>query len=181
MIRHSLVPPGALLLLACGCAADGSSAQSYSKRRIEAFAYREVYDAAEATMREYFRIAQADSRSGVIRSVPVEERTSEVTGPLGQTLSTPRPQRRIAEMRLESQGDAVLLRCGVILQRPERVDHVGYAHRHSSEDTPNQTPLKESQGLDIERDAVWSTTGYDRRLENEMLAAVAERLAIELP
>ncbi len=175
MKHYSYIASLTLLWLAAGCNESTIAIKTVSHRRFDNAAWQEVYQAAHATMSEYFRIDEADYRSGVIRSIPIIVRAPVEDRLLGKPLSSPRQIRKIAEIRIEPQGSAVVVWCGVMVQRSETVSHLVYAAQRSIDDMPNKTPLQESEGRAEQGNLTWSTSGYDHKLERELLAAIAER------
>lgn len=163
------------MLAGSACSEPTIAISKTSVRRFEKAEWSTVYEAAHATMSEYFRIDEADRRTGIIRSVPTIVRASTDDLPLGKPLSSLRNVRKIAEIGVEPQGGTVVVRCGVLVQRAESVSHLAYAPRRTIDDTPNQTPLQESEGRDEVGNLVWNATGYDHKLERELLAAIVER------
>ncbi len=168
-----IVLPSALA--AASCTADGTARQHQS--RVVQGEWPAVFAAAEATLREYFHIEESNPRAGVIRSSPTEEPYSEPPRLLGAAISSPRQQRRIAEIRVRPHGGSVQVECGVKIQRSDMVSKLAYPRRESVDDVPNQTPLQETQGRADGGQVVWSTTAQDHRLEREILAGIEARLA----
>ncbi len=166
-----------LALAVAGCDAGTESIDTISHRRFENTTRQAVFQAAQSTMSEYFRIDVADDRSGVIRSVPTIVPATSENRPLGRRLSSPRQVRTIAEIRIEPLDSVFVVRCGVLVQRSEPTRSLAYAPQRSIDDLPNQTPLQESEGRDDQSNLAWSAAGYDHKLEREMLAAIAERQA----
>ena len=166
-----------LALAIAGCDAGTDSIDTFSYRRFENTTRQAVFQAAQATMSEYFRVDVADDHAGVIRSVPTIVPATSVDRPLGPRLSSPRQVRKIAEIRIETIDAIVVVRCGVLVQSYEPTRSLAYAPQRSIDDLPNQTPLQESEGRDDQSNLAWSAAGYDRKLEREMLAAIAERQA----
>ncbi len=166
-----------LALAITGCNAGTDAIDTFSHRRFENTTRQAVFQAAQATMREYFRVDVADDRTGVIRSVPTIVTDTFEDRPLGRRLSSPRQVRKTAEIRVELIDSAVVVRCGVLVQRSEPTRSLAYAPQRSIDDLPNQTPLQESEGRDDQSNFSWSAAGYDHKLEREMLAAIAERQA----
>lgn len=167
-------------LLACGCNDTTTGFQAGGNARFTDFGSRDVesvYLAARATMREYFRIEVADSKTGLIRSVPTARPFSSEPGASVRRFSSPEQVRRIAEIRIESRGDSIRARCSVVIQRNEAAARRAFASQSSSDDLPGRTPLEETQGMDDDRHRIWTTKGYDHKLEQEMLAALSERVA----
>ncbi len=166
-----------LSLVSDGCNAGTDAIDTFSHRRFENTTRQAVFQAAHATMSEYFRVDVADDRTGIIRSVPTIVPTTADDRPLGRRLSSPRQVRKIAEIRIEPLDSTVIVRCGVLVQRAEPTGSLAYAPQRSIDDLPNQTPLQESEGRDDQTNLAWSAAGYDHKLEREMLAAIAERQA----
>ncbi len=166
-----------LTLVITGCNTGTDAIDTFSHRRFENTTRQAVFLAAQATMSEYFRVDVADDSTGVIRSVPTIVPESADDLPLGRRLSSPRQVRKTAEIRIEMLDSIVVVRCGVLVQRSEPTRSLAYAPQRSIDDLPNQTPLQESEGRDDQSTFAWSAAGYDRKLEREMLAAIAERQA----
>ena len=166
-----------IVLGLAGCAQSALEIQTLSQRRFEVVDSQTLYAAAHATMREYFRIDQADSRTGIIRSVPTIVPAELGVRLLGRPLSSPMQVRKIAEIRIEPLGGGMVVRCGVIVQRSEPTTQLIYASQRTIDDTPNKTPLQETEGRTEQGNVTWSTSGYDHKLERELLAAIAERQA----
>ncbi|MCZ6655138.1 MAG: hypothetical protein O7D91_19180 [Planctomycetota bacterium] len=169
-----------LALAVTGCTADTDAIDTFSHRRFENTTRQAVFQAAEATMSEYFRVDVADHRTGVIRSVPTVVPSTSEDRPLGRRLSSPRQVRKIAEIRIEPLDSIIVVRCGVLVQHSEPTRSLAYAPQRSIDDLPNQTPLQESEGRDDQNNLAWSAAGYDHKLEREMLAAIAERQAQQI-
>ncbi len=174
---HTCIAGLSIVLGFAACNESVLSIQTLSQHRFEVTDSQTLYDAAHATMREYFRIDQADSRTGIIRSVPTIVPAELGVRPLGRPLSSPMEVRKIAEIRIEPLGGGMVVRCGVLVQRSEFTDRLIYASQRTIDDTPNKTPLQETEGRLEHGNVTWSTTGYDRKLERELLAAIAERQA----
>ena len=173
--RHLI---GTLFLLApVGCNQPSAEIETLSYRRFDNVDMEKVYEAAHATMSEFFRIEEADPRSGLIRSIPTAVSASFEDRPLGKPLSSPRQERKIAEIRLEEQDGGVIVRCGVVVQRAEATSSLVYSSQRTSDDLPNRTPLQETEGRTVQGNLAWSTTGYDHKLERQLLAAIDERQA----
>ncbi len=166
-----------LALAVAGCDAGTGAIDTFSHRRFENTTRQAVFQAAQATMSEYFRVDVADDRTGVIRSVPTIVDATAEDRPLGRRLSSPRQVRKIAEIRIEPLDSIVVVRCGVLVQRSEPTRSLAYAPQRSIDDLPNQTPLQEREGRTDQSNLARSAVGYDHKLEREMLAAIAERQA----
>ncbi len=166
-----------LVLAVAGCGAGADAIDTFSDRRFENTTRQAVFLAAHATMSEYFRVDIADDDSGLIRSVPTIVPATPEDRRLGRRLSSPRQGRKIAEIRIVPLDSIVVVRCGVLVQRSEPTHSLAYAPQRSINDLPNQTPLQESEGRNDQSNFSWSATGYDHKLEREMLAAIAERQA----
>lgn len=160
-----------------GCSAGADDIDTFSHRRFENTTHQAVFQAARATMSEYFRVDFADDHTGVIRSLPTIVPATAEDRPLGWRLSSPRQVRKIAEIRIEPLDSIIVVRCGVLVQRSEPTRSLAYAPQRSIDDLPNQTPLQESEGRNDQSNLAWSAAGYDHKLEREMLAAIAERQA----
>jgi len=169
---------GALLLAGCfvGCTPSTGTFDNYSRIFAGKGEWEKAFGAAQDTMQEYFRLEETDRQRGVIRSLPVLGQAKDSTA---LALSSPRRIRRIAEMRLEPQSDgSVLASCCVKIQENSTAEHRVFAQHNSLNDAPNRTPLEESEGFDKEtRGGVWTTTGSDKMLEREVLAAFMERVS----
>ena len=169
---------GTLVLLALsGCHQPSTEIETVSYRFFNNGDMNTLYDAAHATMGEFFRIERADSRAGLIRSAPTAVPASFEHRPLGKPLSSPRQERKIAEIRLEQQDDGVIVRCGVVVQRAEPTISLVYSSQRTIDDLPNKTPLQETEGRTMQGNLAWSTIGYDHKLERQLLAAIDERQA----
>lgn len=169
---------GTLFLLALsGCNQPSTEIETVSYRRFDNVDMKTIYEAAHATMSEFFRIERADSGSGLIRSIPTAVPASFEGCPLGKPLSSPRQERKIAEIRLEQQDGGVIVRCGVLVQRAEPTTSLAYSSQRTIDDLPNKTPLQETEGRTVQGNLAWSNTGYDHKLERQLLAAIDERQA----
>ena len=177
LARCSILVTTVTLWLGTGCQQTTFSLTNYTQVRFEDRAWTDVYQAARQTMNEYFRIDQAVTEQGLIRSVPTLDVGNTSERPLGFSLSSPPTIRKIAEFRIIDEGRAVIAACNIIEQRQDTAQEQTFYRQHGSDDRPSQTPLEENQGLAETSQATWTTTGYDRRLEKEMLAALAERLS----
>jgi hypothetical protein len=159
-----------------GCDSSERMTSTASRMELASVEWDAAMTAAEQTMREFFEVDRIDRRRGVIKAVPTRELASN-QGLLGRDkLSSPRSVRRIAELRLKQGGGGVIAECSILIQNSESLDDPVYRQMHTSQDTPNQTPLEENLGLDSRDGQVWSTTGEDHSLERAVLAALAERL-----
>lgn len=176
MKEGTLLASVTLILSAAGCHEPSRSAEGFAQARFEDAKLQQVYEAAQATMEEFFRMDPAASRPGLIRSVPTLAPVTGENRPLGKPISTPPKTRQIAQISVEPAGQAVVVSCSVIVQRSQSPSQLTYAPQYTSADTPNRTPLKEDEGLAREGGEVWGQAGYDRKLAREMLAAIEERL-----
>lgn len=178
-IKASAACGARVLLLAAtagvwGCAEPQEADFSYAK--FPGAGREAVFAAAQATMQEFYQVDESDPRAGVIRSAPAEVEP-EPRPALGRTLSS-RPQRRsIAEFRVHPAAEAVIVGCRVTLQDNEARTQQAFLDQQGVEEIPNRTPLEEARGADVEGSAFWVTTGTDPKLERQLLAAVAERVA----
>lgn len=183
MTAEKCAPRGCVMLAALGMAAGSIGCTTPPEQRAFSYAQFEgvdrerAYRAAEAAMNEYFRIDEADPRRGVIRSVPSETPASAEAPALGRNFGSPLQRRSIAEFRIDPRSGGVAVGCRVVLQEHDSVAQRAFSDQQGVEDAPNRTPLEENRGAGGEGSNLWGTTGNDRKLERELLAAVAERLS----
>ncbi len=176
MRSYSHAWTASLLISTCGCTSPGVSIRAHTHTQFADVSWQEALEAAEQTMREFFRIEEIDHESGVIRAVPSIETPASRRTIIGPIISSPWRVRRVVELRIELEDGGVWAICRVLVQRHDAVATRVHLQQTSIHDVPNQTPLEESQGFGESTGRGWITTGRDNRLERTVLAALAERL-----
>ncbi|MCG3138336.1 MAG: hypothetical protein HJJLKODD_02199 [Phycisphaerae bacterium] len=175
-----LMSSGLLIWGATGCAAGGLTLSNYTQLHLPDTDRQAAYAAAEASMHEYFRIDEADPQNGLIRSVPTLSEGDTTDRPLGFSVSSPSAVRQIAEIRLVTENEGVVAACQVLNQQRESNQPHGVRQASTRDDVNNQTPLEESRGFEEDGRTTWVTRNRDTRLEREILAAIQERLSVNI-
>ncbi len=160
-----------------GCAEPRAEILPYSRHTFESVSRETAFDAAQATMNEYFRVDEADSARGIIRSCPVYENPA-AQGLVGRSLSSSVSEMRVAELRVQQEGNGIQAECLVRVYRNSAAQQQPFVAQATADDTPAQTPIQETQGFEPDGRENWSSAGFDHKLERQMLASLAERLGV---
>jgi len=174
---------GGLVLSAIGCAGPLSPTPvGYSVEKLPDVADAEAFAAAVRTMREFYRVAEADASALLVRSRPAESTERRQTGRLRDVLGpTSHRIRRIAELRLDRRPDGLYGLARVTVQELETAEARAMAAQRRFWDAPTETPIERDFGRSRRENEVWTDAGRDRPAERALLQALRERLRELVP
>lgn len=152
-----------LLGLAAAAAVGGCANPEWNTQPLGPVAYADAFRAARAVMGQYFSVASADARTGVITTRPkmLEAAADRL---LGRTAA-----RQIAAMRVRQAGGEVMVDLRVENQRQD----VNAFRQMQPITVDNEVPSRTSDsggGITTEQNQAWQTVGRDRTLEATILA-----------
>jgi hypothetical protein len=177
-----LVVLAALGLSGCADATGGgagltrlSGGRDFSSRRVPGDA-AEVEVAAGRVFGSHFRIDREASTSRHLVSRPAElEGPSEARNVRDRIRLAPGRQRQVAELRLDPQGEGVLVQVSVRTQRLETTERASFA-RQRGDDRPNRTPIDRPGPSGVDTREEWVNAGRDTATEREILDEIAASL-----
>lgn len=162
-----------------GLGDDSPRAYAASRQRLDNVSYQAVFDAAVNALSQRFEGVSADPAAGRITASPSEKTEPGGTGRLRDEVAGYRNRvRRQAAMAVLQQGDSIIVDCRVTRQRLDTADHRAFAHQRSArdEDPTAYTPIQGEASATAEQAQVWTDIGRDRKLEQEILGVVRDRL-----
>jgi hypothetical protein len=157
-----------LIAGAVGC----TEAAPGSRRVLGRVDYQHAFDTSREVMSQFFSVEEADARSGRIRSRPrpVEEGRYRITSPM--------PARQIATLQLWREGELVLARVAVLVQRQGSDAYRSFASdQENYRRRPGRTPADLDAATTPEQNEIWQTLRYEHRLERTILEQIARSLA----
>lgn len=172
---------GLAIIALTGCSAPTqkattgvSAAGGASSRRLTGTSMAALQPVAERIFRQHFRIDSAASGAGLLVSQP-QEITGEIQAErVREVLSGARSRHRyLAELRINQQGEDVLLRCTVQTQRLETSERAAFV-RQRGEDRPTETPIDRIGPSSADNREEWVASKRDRSLEQEILTAIQQ-------
>jgi len=164
--------PGAALLIG-GCAVGHPSPASFSVRHFAAPAKTDPLDDAASVVRDFgYRVDTLDHQAGRLTTHPLESLPQDAPRRTGSSDSN----RRVVEIRIESEGDAMTIYCKVLLQQQTTETHRLFAQDERGDDRPGRTPIEREAATDEEQNTVWETVGRDKAQERAILSALSEQL-----
>ncbi|MFH0979972.1 MAG: hypothetical protein V2A79_00350 [Planctomycetota bacterium] len=172
-----LLLPALLVIGVAGCSAPQATALNYSVLRLADASQAAVFDAAAQALGEHFTIRRSDRVAGMLEAVPMEGVGKGSRGRLGDVVAVPRRERRVAEVRVESEGNLVKVFCKVLVQEYDTQAHQMFNREHALSDLPTDTPADRDAATTTEQNAVWRTQRRDKALEDRILRAVREQVA----
>lgn len=126
--------------------------------------YEKAFVTAERVMRQYFTVASADAKSGIIRSAP-----KPVKGGRTRLVSAP-ASRQVATLRIQrSGGGQIVAYASVAIEQKEeavpsqRLGEADYTR------VPNLTPIDREAATTLEQNQTWSRKSSDRALARRVL------------
>ncbi|MCK6483058.1 MAG: hypothetical protein HUU22_10950 [Phycisphaerae bacterium] len=164
---------------AAGLGGEGTRAYAASRQRLDNVSYHAAFDSAVHALSQWFEGIAADPATGRITAAPSENTEPGGTGRLRDEVAGFRNRvRRQAAMTVLQQGDSIVVDCRVTRQRLDTADHRAFAHQRSArdEDPTAYTPIQGEASATAEQAQVWTDIGRDRRLEQEILGVVRDRL-----
>jgi hypothetical protein len=164
------------VLMAGGCAAPGPSHSRHAFMHLASTHRAAVFSAAELALVELeYRIDRRDVGQGLLIGITMSELGGGQITDRRARLSSGANVRRMAEVRIEQDGDAVSVYCKVIVQEQTTQAHRLFAHDRTEYDTPNSTPIEREAGTTTRQNTVWRTIRRDRASERKILAAITAR------
>jgi hypothetical protein len=167
--------------LTAGCAGTGAAADGTTVRRGTAdYSSRTVLDTsvdslrpiAQRVFRDHFRLDAEASSDNVLVSRPEEiagrGQSRQIRDRIGLS---PSRQRELAELRLQQEGDNVVVRCSVITQRLQTAERASFM-RERGDDRPTDTPIDRMGATSANPREDWVNMGRDRDTEREVLDAI---------
>lgn len=134
-----------------------------------------VHVAQDVLAEMYFTIEKADLDSGLIRTGPLsgaqffEFWRSDNSGLFNAALANLHSIRRTAEVQVQPQGDRVLIRCDVRIQKLSLPEHGPIG-------SPGAPLRRLSLGPEQGKSVTWIDLGNDPELAGEILRRVSSRL-----
>jgi len=134
-------------------------------------------DAAERALIELgYQIARRDPAEGVLTTQPIEA-PSDLATNRPTNWSSRGKARRIAEVRVHSDGGETRYYCRVMIQEQAAQGHRMFAADRAPTDTPGDyTAINRDAATTSEQNTVWRTMRRDKSAERRILDAIgAER------
>ena len=134
--------------------------------------YALAFETSQEVLSDYFSIASADARTGVIRTRP-----RMIDNPQDRLLLSGAPARQIATLTLRPQGNEVHATLSVLIQQRGTETFGAVARtRENYSGVPDQTPAELEGATTPEQNETWTTTRQDKSLEVEILGLIRDRL-----
>lgn len=157
------------------CSEPAVSAVTYQRQSLPGVTFDAAYAAGERALAERFRVTDRDREAGTIGG---EDRTAVIQADGSRVLSdaagTPRRARRIAELRVRSEGSDTEVYCRVFLQENQSGAVRMMTSEHRGEDQPFETPADRDASTTEQQNAVWRNRSRDRVMERQILESVRE-------
>lgn len=168
---------GVVSVAVTGCSQPRATPLNYKVVRLSGATEEAVFDAAVGALSEHFTVSRSDPVTGILEGAPIEGVRTGGSGRLGDLVSAPHRQRRVAQMRVESSGTTVKVFCKVLVQMCDTPAHQMYGQEHALHDLPTDTPAQREAATTTEQNSVWRNKYRDKALESEILRAVREQVA----
>ena len=171
-------------LILTGCATSGALMRRLvppggaSSQRLIGIDTSQAAGAADRAFRQYFQVNRDASGPNLWVS-----RATEMTKEEKKEHSLARRSqrhRRIAELELLPQGNDVVVRCQVRIERFSSTERAAFAGQRG-DDRPTETPIDHMHGGSTRRQEEWVRAGRDRRTEQLILGSIGRSLGIENP
>lgn len=172
-----------VLLAAGGCtetsestartsAAAGRRPGEYASRRLPGVSLAQAQPVADQAFRMHFRVDPTVSTASVLVAYPAEAPELEQSGQAGDVLSiTPRRKRRVAELRLASEGATLVVQIRVMTQRLSTTERAAFAGTRG-DDRPTQTAIDRQGPASPDAREEWVDWRRDRKVEEEILREI---------
>jgi hypothetical protein len=170
-----------MILTGCSTTAEMSrtgvnAAGGVSSRRLGGTSAAAVQPVAERVFRQHFKIDAAASGAGLLVAQPQEVTAEMPAEGVREVLSGARRRHRyLAELRINQQGEDVLLRCIVQTQRLETSERAAFSTQRG-EDRPTETPIDRMGPSSADNREEWVPSKRDRTLEQEILTAIQQAI-----
>ena len=158
------------------CASPGPSRLNFGVRHMRDADPSAVFQAAEdALLKSGYRIDRCEHTAGVLTTYPVEGTLRDEAARSRTRLGTPRPLRRIAQVRIEERTGDVTVYCKVAVQEQTTEAYRMREYNLRTSDTPGYTPIDREAATTKAQNTVWRIIRRDKREERRILAAVEQR------
>ncbi len=137
----------------------------------------DAFDAAEQALQERFKIEVREPGRGYLKTAAVLTSAPRKATVLDSKLRSKRAVRKSVEIRIEPEGDGVVVGCRASIEENQSGAHRMYQRSHTISDIPSDTPAERGAASTPEQDAVWKTVGRDKALERQIYRAITEILA----
>jgi len=147
------------------CEAPGPTPLEYGVRSVPKKDRAAMLDTVEAAMvKAGFQVEKRDVATGVVTSLPNEERDASSGGRLrGRT-------RRVAEVQLQDSGENVRVYCKVLIQALATGAYGLYAQERATTDSPGEyTAINRDAATTEKQNTVWRTVRRDKNAERAIL------------
>lgn len=169
----------ALQLIGCESTAR---VEPMAARSVDSTDVAEVLRAAETILHRQFGQLSIDRSRGKIVTLPVEFESSRDTGAAREVVGAPSRMRRMATCFVQRQGDQIVARCRVDVERRDtdrRDVQVAVMDTNSDRltDTPNYTAADRGAGRTGPQNEVWTHVRRDGVLERAILDELRNQFA----
>jgi hypothetical protein len=160
-----------------GCSTPGPAWRNYSITRLQLQDPLVVFGLAETTLIDQgYLIDQRDQTAGLLTALHLDATPADEPASRGRRLSSKRPVRRIAWLRIQPAGETVKIHCKVLVQEQEAETHRMFARERGGRDTPGETPIERDAATTTEQNTIWRTIRRDRATERNILSRVLDDL-----
>lgn len=161
-----------------GSGLGGERTEGWSQITLPNVSRDAAFEAGVHAMRQWFRLDDVSADSGVIRSAASEYDQKGGTGRIRDAAIGYRNRmRHQATLIITDQGTGCVVQCCVAVQRLDTADHRVFRDNSRFQDYPNETPIDRDAGISSSQDQVWTDMPRDRKLEQEILGVIRNRVA----
>jgi hypothetical protein len=137
-----------------------------------------AFDAGVHALRQWFRVEEVSRADGVARTALSEYDQMGGTGRIRDTaIGFRNRMRHQATLTVTPQGPGSVVKCMVNVERLDTADHRVFRDQQQFQDYPTETPIDRDAAISTSQDQVWTPMPRDRKLEQEILDVVRNRVA----
>jgi hypothetical protein len=135
-----------------------------------------TFHAADDALAELgYRVDRRDPSEGVLTTFPVRGTLQDEAAARRGRLGTPRPTRRVAQVRIEQRPGEVAVYCKVAVQEQTTEAYRLREYDLRTSDSPANTPIEREAATTKAQNTVWRTVRRDKAEERRILNAIIER------
>jgi hypothetical protein len=158
------------------CTSPGPSPMTFSMRQLREVDPGATFQAADDALAELgYRVDRRDPPAGVLTTFPVKGTVQDEAAARRGRLGTPRPTRRVAQVRIEGRTGEVAVYCKVAVQEQTTEAYRLREYDLRTSDSPAETPIEREAATTKAQNTVWRTVRRDKAEERRILTAIIER------
>ena len=167
----------AVFLFLGSCSTPPARSTRFVMRQTSASSTDVAFEASEQALLELnYVVASSNKTVGLLKTRPILGGTPDRPPTRASRVSSANELRSVAEIRVETQAEEVLVYCRVLVQEQTNQAHRAFARDQYGRDTPTETAIDMEAGATAEQNSVWRTIGQDASAERRILSAITRRI-----